>query len=1152
MVKLRIRWCSVRLHQMLILFLSLVLVFLAAKPVHAAVRETVARIRGEHDFTLGPDVVQDVSYQVLPAWFPPAKSALSLRARPSKQDTLQLQYFYVDAPATGTAGQPFFTTVEARDLLDRLVDVTATVSLQTNGGSIDPTSLDLVSGRGSANVTLERAGVDRLVRVVSGTIQGSDYITIGPGSLYRFEVTTPGSRVAGQPFNVTVTAYDEYNNLETDFQGLVTFTSSDPEAVLPTDATAGWSNGAKSFSLTLRTVGSQTYTVTHESVVQPASITITKGSLNHIRINSQPGNGGQIYGYPVEVGGHTMDIYATYTVWAGSYNAYGIFLGDVSVDWSGTGVLGNGNFSPSPGVSTTFTPAPALDGTGTIEAEYSPSVTDTTGTFTIRAPFLAIAKQGNPDPVPAGGALQYTIVYTNTGDATARDVRITETYDPKVTFVNAGPSPSEGNNVWTRSSLAPDEHWEIYVTVQVEDSLPPGTTLDNRVTISGSRLESHSATETTTVTSAPDLRLSLSDLPDPVTPGGNLVYRAHYINAGNAPVNSAVVTMTYDSQVTFFSSDKAPRLGTNNVWDLGTLEGNSSGDINVTVIVDDYVVDEKALSVGAVITGENSSAYYAFEATTIRAPALTLTKHAVLDPVPANSPLTYTLVYTNAGHAATSALLVTDAVPLHTDYVGCAPGPCSQSGGIVTWERPDLAVGESDSLSLVVNVQRNVVSGTLLSNRARVRIVDVPQFDANAHISTTVASFPSLRVSIDNNQDSVRAGDSLVYILDYANTGNAPAYETEIVVMPPALVLVRDIACEPECQVNGGKLHYDLGTVPAGASGSVELFGTVRLPLPAGIWSITASATILTNTPGDPPEGNTAQDIDPVTTRPDLQLAVDYDGHTPYPGKRITYTVQYSNAAPIGTTGVTLTAKQPDSTTFDAAASSAWVDQGGGHFQYTVGDLDYSEGGTLEFVVVLPSGIFTPTVPSFDATFAIGDDSHSGEDSEPANNTELAKVGVPDLIIEKVEVNWDSLLSGQPGTHVTVTVKNQGSNIACNPVPPEGEGPHWCGRFFLDLYINPKEPPKSFPPDDHYGDGFRDDVGPIMPNQSLVYTITESTDGSPLTLPADIQLPLVLYVRVDNFADRPYGLVAEYNEWNNVAGPILMYEVYLPTFLRRR
>ena len=62
--------------------------------------------------------------------------------------------------------------------------------------------------------------------------------------------------MAGVGVSLTVTAKDAYNNTATGYAGIVHFSSSDSAAVLP--ANAALTNGAGTFTATLKTAGSQT------------------------------------------------------------------------------------------------------------------------------------------------------------------------------------------------------------------------------------------------------------------------------------------------------------------------------------------------------------------------------------------------------------------------------------------------------------------------------------------------------------------------------------------------------------------------------------------------------------------------------------------------------------------------------------------------------------------------------------------------------------------------------------------------------------------------------------------------------------------------------------------------------------------------------
>jgi hypothetical protein len=101
----------------------------------------------------------------------------------------------------------------------------------------------------------------------------------------RFLMTAPAATVSGTPFDITVTALDPSGNTDTNYQGAVTFSTSDPDSgvVLPVDYTFttgdGSDNGVHAFpgGVTLLTLGDQTLTVTDKVSGLTCRVTITVG-----------------------------------------------------------------------------------------------------------------------------------------------------------------------------------------------------------------------------------------------------------------------------------------------------------------------------------------------------------------------------------------------------------------------------------------------------------------------------------------------------------------------------------------------------------------------------------------------------------------------------------------------------------------------------------------------------------------------------------------------------------------------------------------------------------------------------------------------------------------------------------------------------------
>ncbi len=145
--------------------------------------------------------------------------------------------------ATGYAGTVHFTSSDAAAALP------ANAALTGGSGHVQRHAED--GGQPDRDGRRQR---ERLAR----RHQRGDHRQRGGGRALRGQL--PGQRHGGHAFSFTVTAEDPYNNVATGYAGTVHFTSSDPAASLPANATL--TNGAGTFSVTLKTAGSQTVTAT--------------------------------------------------------------------------------------------------------------------------------------------------------------------------------------------------------------------------------------------------------------------------------------------------------------------------------------------------------------------------------------------------------------------------------------------------------------------------------------------------------------------------------------------------------------------------------------------------------------------------------------------------------------------------------------------------------------------------------------------------------------------------------------------------------------------------------------------------------------------------------------------------------------------------
>ena len=1026
-------------------------------------------------------------------------------------------------PTTVTVGLTQVFSASGIDLYGNPVSVSPMWA--TTGGQIDP------GPAATTEFTAQTTPADgRLVTATLGAVSAAALVTIphGPLHTFTFSPSLITTQTAGEALVLEVLARDAFDNLATRYDGLADLSVStgaiSPDVI---QFSAGKWQGVVSVT---RAADNVFIVATDDPITGRSSgFAVLPAALDHIRINNAPDNGGAGFGNPVEVDTHSMDVYDVYPVWGAGYDRFDNFRGDLTVTWGLTGVLAHGVISPSPAVSATLIPAAVLSGTGVITASYVPSgFVDSTGVFTVDAPWLVIRKARTwpyTDAVPAGTQnMEYTLIFSNVGSADAQNVRITETYDSNVSYSVAVPRPDGGtDNVWTLPVLGKDQAAQtILVFVDVSSSLSPGTVLTNLVEIGGPRVQAAGFSVTTVVTSAPALNVSVTDLGnDPVDAGDPFNLQVTYVNSGTAPVDDIVLTLTLDAYVSFQHAQETPVItptasnGNVGRWELGSLAGESESSFLIWLDVETFVPDQHTLLNDVVIQSAQTDSAYDIELTTVNAPQLALSKIAATSPAVAYDRLDYTLIYSNLGHLGAPNLIITDAIPDDVDYVSCQPAPCSRSGNTVTWERAQgLAAGADAAATLVVDVHRNLDSGTVLTNRARVRVFDEPRYAAADVITTTVLSSPSLMLSMSDGKEWVEAGDELVYAISYNNTGSGRAYDTMIVATLPSSEHVVYQGCLPTnlCERVGERVIYDLATVPGGAGNMVFLNVALLDPLPAGARAITASATISTVTPGDPPEDDVAQDVDQIITRPDLMVTADYQNYLPKPGKRVTYTVPYSNAGRMLALGVVLTATKSRNADFDAQASDPrWEPRGSDSYRFEAGDLDFEAGGELLLVTTLPDlHLFTPAITNFDAHFEIYEEGGSGEDANPATNVYYAPLGVPNLEIADVVVD-PAIWAGKPG-YMTVTVENTGYGRSCGSFPDEIA----CTGCNLDVFVNVITPPVSFPVAD-YGSCFVH-VGTIMPalTRSVVISFSsewiENKSGLCEAGPID-----VLWLKVDNF-----------------------------------
>ncbi|HEX4933537.1 MAG TPA: hypothetical protein VFV33_10190, partial [Gemmatimonadaceae bacterium] len=173
-----------------------------------------------------------------------------------------LDHFVFDPIAPQTAGVPFQLRIEARDLGGNLTPYAGTAALRTESGApVSPaTTGAFTAGVLTQTVTLNEAGSVRIIAEDGAASGMSDAFTVSAeGVLDHFTIApVGGSRVAGVPFAISITARDRFGNALTSFSGTASL-STNGGAITP-PVTPPFASGVATMDVTLTLAGARSIT----------------------------------------------------------------------------------------------------------------------------------------------------------------------------------------------------------------------------------------------------------------------------------------------------------------------------------------------------------------------------------------------------------------------------------------------------------------------------------------------------------------------------------------------------------------------------------------------------------------------------------------------------------------------------------------------------------------------------------------------------------------------------------------------------------------------------------------------------------------------------------------------------------------------------
>ncbi|WP_253839849.1 isopeptide-forming domain-containing fimbrial protein [Actinokineospora globicatena] len=664
---------------------------------------------------------------------------------------------------------------------------------------------------------------------------------------------------------------------------------------------------------------------------------------------------------------------------------------------------------------------------------------------------LHIAKAVTSGVPVQGAPIVFAIEVRNGGPSDAQSVTVADTVPATVGQLTA--QTPVGTCTFTGQDLAcalgTIAAGAAPVTVTVRGVLADGAgdTVSNTATVSSPTPEvdssDNSGSVTASATESADLSIGVA-VPGTVVAGRPLTYTVTITNDGPSTADAVTLDGVLPAGLLGLTSDRpsCPNLGSCSVGDIapgasvvvrftGTVDPNYAGSVlESRVNVSSPTPDSD---------GRDNSAASTVTVTTSADLATGLSVDP--NPVAPGTTLLYTATISSQGPSSTQGVVTFSPLPDGTDIGGpitSTQGTCSTIGRSVVCDLGRIDPTTAVIVRIPVKVASSFADGNIVKSISVQGSTDDPdQSNNSASAEAAVVRVADLSVDLTAPAEVV-PGDAATWDLKVVNSGPSDAPVTVVHTLPAGVGEITAIASGGTCTVVDQTVRCDLGTVGAGNTATITVYGVVAPDVTAA--QLTSSAT-LESTVAEPsntqPDGRSDSASSTVRARADIFVEVVSDTPTITPGQQASWTITAINAgpstardivvtavAPAGTTGATLTG--PPGVTCDSAA-----------LRCVIPALTPGKEGSAQLTLRanVPADLAVPLVDA-EATVA-----SPVEDPDTGDNTATASTPVSptaDLRIA-VAVTPQPIVAGGP-VAITATITNAGPSVAAGttftlPVP---------------------------------------------------------------------------------------------------------------------
>ena len=665
---------------------------------------------------------------------------------------------------------------------------------------------------------------------------------------------------------------------------------------------------------------------------------------------------------------------------------------------------------------------------------------------------IRLQKGSNATTANAGEDLTYTIDVTNGGPDNVPEVNVRDLLPPGATYLFDSDSCVEappGQLTCTLGPLAAGATTSFDLTVRLDPSLATDTAVVNLaeavlpLTLDPD-LSNNFDDHVVSIGRLSDLRVVKTASTAAPVAGQAFSYEVTVFNDGPSDASAVTMRDPLPAGVTFLShtGGSACQLHPGNVvdcfWPLIAVGDSRTVTINVRANADvppgTILRNEARVFAPSDDPDPTNDTDDATGVVVARAD-LRMTKEASGSPIPAGGTVVYTLTVQNLGPSDAPGVVIQDTLPAGTTFVSAAGASCGGVApggtGTLTCNLGTVAVGATRVVTLTVQVDPNVPSGTVIANVATVSSPNVT--DPVPADNTDVAPFETFLESdmsvVKTGPATAAPGSQIDTTLTVRNNGPSNATGVTVVdTLPAGMTFVSSsVPCVP---LGGGQYECSVGNLAAGA----QLAIIIRV----AISGAAADGTILTNqasvsaTPLDPDATNDQSSHSVTIVRQaDLSIAKTLLNPPAVAGGTATFQIAVQNGGPSSASGVVVVDQLPAGMTFvSSSGACASTAPPAGEVTCTVGTVAVGATVTFTITVQIDGGIAAGTTLTNNATVAGAE-----PDPTPGNNA----VALPVVVQRRADLRLIKDAAPNPvvpGSQLvyTVTVTNGGPSSASGVV----------------------------------------------------------------------------------------------------------------------